>query len=261
MSSSSAGSGASQEAAASCSNSWASCPCLPRNAICRRRRSIALLRPTLTSHARGLDGGSAAGERCVEILGFDQVIAAELLARLREWTIRGQGLAVADPHGGRSRCRLQPVAGLEIAALDNGLGECTIFVRHLLARGRVHFGVFGFVGVDHQQILHLFAPFARQVLPTSSRTGQSQNDILRIIYFDGRSWRYLLDATGLSPHHKGVSRPDACSSDHRKVAGEESPGSIDIRCRITSGGGNPRDSATEIEPLPPPYPPSLAGEG
>ena len=36
------------------------------------------------------------------------------------------------------------------------------------------------------------------------------------------------------------------------MAGEESPGSIDIRCRITSGGGNPRDSATENEPLPPP---------
>jgi hypothetical protein len=31
--------------------------------------------------------------------------------------------------------------------------------------------------------------------------------------------------------------------------GEESPGSIDMRCRITSGGGNPRESATEIEPL------------
>src|SRR5258707_12983789 len=33
--------------------------------------------------------------------------------------------------------------------------------------------------------------------------------------------------------------------------GEESPGSIDMRCRITSGGGDPRDSATENEPLPP----------
>ena len=36
---------------------------------------------------------------------------------------------------------------------------------------------------------------------------------------------------------------------------------MDIRCRITSGGGNPRESATENEPLPPPYPPPLAGEG
>src|SRR5580704_556957 len=48
---------------------------------------------------------------------------------------------------------------------------------------------------------------------------------------------------------RGVSRPEGRSGNHRKVAGEESPGSIDIRCRITSGGGDPRDSATENEPL------------
>jgi hypothetical protein len=47
----------------------------------------------------------------------------------------------------------------------------------------------------------------------------------------------------------GVSRPDGRSRKGRKAAGEESPGSIDMRCRITSGGGNPRESATENEPL------------
>ena len=31
----------------------------------------------------------------------------------------------------------------------------------------------------------------------------------------------------------------------RRKAGEESPGSTEIRCRITSGGGDPRESATE----------------
>ncbi len=51
-----------------------------------------------------------------------------------------------------------------------------------------------------------------------------------------------------------VSRPDGRSCYGRKVAGEESPGSIDIRCRITSGGGDPRDSATENEP------PSIAAQ-
>src|ERR1700722_14504518 len=30
---------------------------------------------------------------------------------------------------------------------------------------------------------------------------------------------------------------------------EESPGSTEIRCRITSGGGDPRESATENKPL------------
>ena len=51
--------GADALSSSSCVNS----PCLPRNATCRRIRSIALLRPTLTSQARGLDGGPAAGQR------------------------------------------------------------------------------------------------------------------------------------------------------------------------------------------------------
>jgi hypothetical protein len=29
---------------------------------------------------------------------------------------------------------------------------------------------------------------------------------------------------------------------------EESPGSTEIRCRLTAGGGDPRDSATENKP-------------
>ena len=57
-----------------------------------------------------------------------------------------------------------------------------------------------------------------------------------------------LDATGSRAHSYPVSRPDGRSGNHRKVAGEESPGSMDKRCRITSGGGNPRDSATENRP-------------
>ena len=64
MSSSSAASSASSGADALSSNSCVSSFCLPRNAICRRTLSIALLRPTLTSHARGLDGTPASGQRC-----------------------------------------------------------------------------------------------------------------------------------------------------------------------------------------------------
>ena len=30
---------------------------------------------------------------------------------------------------------------------------------------------------------------------------------------------------------------------------EESPGSTEKRCRVTPGGGDPRESATEIKPL------------
>src|SRR4051794_34739545 len=95
--------------------------------------------PSIIDHDRphldrtGLGAWDARGnaERGVEILGIDQIVAGELLSRLRERTIRGQSLAVANAHGGRRRCRLQPVAGLEVAALDDGLGECTVFPRHL----------------------------------------------------------------------------------------------------------------------------------
>ena len=64
--------------------------------------------------------------------------------------------------------------------------------------------------------------------------------------FVGASTR--VDAAAINPHAMGVSRPDGRSCYGRKAAGEESPGSIDIRCRITSGGGDPRESATENEP-------------
>src|SRR6516225_5426401 len=58
-----------------------------------------------------------------------------------------------------------------------------------------------------------------------------------------------------------VSRPDGRSGKDRKVAGEESPGSMDMRCRLMAGGRKPRESATETRPpWPAPDPPPLAGE-
>src|ERR1700761_7695352 len=45
--------------------------------------------------------------------------------------------------------------------------------------------------------------------------------------------------------HQSAGRP---LRQGRKAVGEESPGSIDMRCRITPGGGDPRESATENEP-------------
>ncbi len=61
-----------------------------------------------------------------------------------------------------------------------------------------------------------------------------------------RAWPLTLRPA--PPIHCPVSRLDGRSGKRRKVAGEESPGSMDIRCRITSGGGDPRESATENRP-------------
>src|SRR5581483_10505290 len=57
-----------------------------------------------------------------------------------------------------------------------------------------------------------------------------------------------------SPHILCISRPGG-----RCRKAEESPGSTETRCRITSGGGDPRESATESKPLPPPNPPRIRG--
>ena len=82
-----------------------------------------------------------------------------------------------------------------------------------------------------------------------------QNDTFRINYFGRKADIIGVDAGRSTPHGYGVSRPDGRSRKRRKAAEEESPGSIDMRCRITPGGGDPRESATENEP------PASAGKG
>ncbi len=57
----------------------------------------------------------------------------------------------------------------------------------------------------------------------------------------------LLDPLGRQPSQARVRRLDGCTRAGNR-AGEESPGSTETRCRITSGGGDPRESATENRP-------------
>ena len=80
-------------------------------------------RPDLDRTKPGAGNPRGDRKRGVEILGLDQIVSAELLAGLRERAIGGQRFAFTHPHRGRGRGRLQPVAGLEIAALNDGLGE------------------------------------------------------------------------------------------------------------------------------------------
>src|SRR5215472_1857511 len=217
--------------------SCATCCSRPRNAIWRRTRSMALLRPTLISHARGLVGGASLGQRSsatakascstssarsksptrrisvasarpassrkifsispdvtcaapsvinpdrphldraiamaragnpcgdakrgIEVLGLNQIIAAELLARFRERAVRGHDFSVLDAHGGRCRGWPQAVAGLEVPALDDVFGKDFKLVRHLLARRRIELGVLCLVRIDHQKILHGLLLFVR----------------------------------------------------------------------------------------------------
>ena len=70
----------------------------------------------------------------------------------------------------------------------------------------------------------------------------------------------MLDGAAANPLISPVSRPDGRSALMFCVeSGEESPGSMEARCRITSGGGDPRDSATESKP--PSYAKASEGKG
>jgi len=60
-------------------------------------------------------------------------------------------------------------------------------------------------------------------------------------------WTRALTRAGPLPIPMGSVGRTAAPRNRRKAAGEESPGSTDKRCRITSGGGDPRESATENE--------------
>src|SRR5271156_1293920 len=74
-------------------------------------------------------------ERLVEVFGFHQIVAAELLTRLGEGTVGDQRLSIAHPDGGCHRNRSQPVSGLELPCLHDRFGEFRILLTQL-AQGR-----------------------------------------------------------------------------------------------------------------------------
>jgi hypothetical protein len=55
--------------------------------------------------------------------------------------------------------------------------------------------------------------------------------------------------------------PDGRMAAPRGLRGEESPGSTEARCRVTPGGGDPRESATERTPPPRPGLGRAGGKG
>jgi len=48
--------------------------------------------------------------------------------------------------------------------------------------------------------------------------------------------------------YPNLAMPDGRMAAPRLARGEESPGSTEVRCRVTPGGGDPRESATESTP-------------
>ena len=66
------------------------------------------------------DGTRAAiAERFVEVLGIDQIVTEQRFTSLGERAVSDDRFAVLDANGRCGRSRLQGVAGLEVAALDD----------------------------------------------------------------------------------------------------------------------------------------------
>ena len=52
----------------------------------------------------------------------------------------------------------------------------------------------------------------------------------------------------VSPEYNAIMSDDRMAAAFVSAKGEESPGSTGSGCRVTPGGGNPRESATENKP-------------
>src|SRR4029453_9451285 len=117
-------------------------------------------RPDLDRPAPDVRDAGRDLDSLVQVLCLDHVEAAELLLGLGERPVGGQRLAVAHPHGGSRGGRLQRLAGLVDAAVDDVLGEGHVLLE-LGLRGLL--GLVGPVllaGVDQQRVLHVPSPGA-----------------------------------------------------------------------------------------------------
>ena len=81
---------------------------------------------------------------------MEQVVSADLLFRLGERTIAGDGLAIAHAHRGRRRGRLQSVNTQVNAFVLRVLGERETLLHHFRHSGlwRPRFG--RLIGANHQ---------------------------------------------------------------------------------------------------------------
>ena len=108
------------------------------------------------------------------------------------------------------------------------------------SRGRAALAAIGYPGPPQG------VPRADRHAPSSAATGRARVDGA----LDPETMGRLAAVARLLGRRDGLPsarcrRPDGRS---RSEAGEESPGSTETRCRVTPGGGDPRESATESKP-------------
>src|SRR5215207_687878 len=111
-------------------------------------------RPDLDRPAADVGDPGGDLDRLVQVLGLDDVEAAELLLGLGERPVGAEGRAVAHPHGGGRRGRLQRLAGLVDAAVDDVLGEGHVLLELGLGLLLALAGPVLLAGVDQQRVAH-----------------------------------------------------------------------------------------------------------
>src|SRR4029453_1076829 len=93
-------------------------------------------------------------DRLVKILGIDQKVAGDLLARLYERTIGHETFTVADPHDGRRRRLMQGRSAQIFPVGVELVRELYRFLKHLLTLGLAELAEGLFVMVNQQHIFH-----------------------------------------------------------------------------------------------------------
>jgi hypothetical protein len=77
-----------------------------------------------------------------------------------------------------------------MTALDDGLRIGAVFTRHFLTVGIGHLENLGFASIDHQEILHRFAPLIGMIAGTHQSSKQTFERHLHDNYFC-RLWQPL----------------------------------------------------------------------
>ena len=97
---------------------------------------------------------SSDADRIIQILGIDQKVAGDLLARLDERPVGHEALSVADPDDGSGRRRMQRrsaqifLVGVELVRELHG------FLKHLLPLGLAERPEDFFIVVNQQHVFH-----------------------------------------------------------------------------------------------------------
>src|SRR5215469_5637426 len=96
------------------------------------------------------------GNRLIEVLRIDQVVAAELFLGFGKRAVGDERFAVADAHRGRSFSPLERVSSAILPGCLKILGELHVFAEDGLVFGRRNFAGLSLASINEQDVFHRF---------------------------------------------------------------------------------------------------------